>query len=823
MIDPNNTDFRNTPASTSRPDGRREPLDPSAPPRVTLLTPFFNTGEEFHETAESVFRQTFQQWEWIIVNDCSTEPGSLKILEGYRERNDPRIRVVDLAVNAGPSAARNRGVELAGTEFIYPIDSDDLIEPTTIEKCYWYLVAHPECPWVNGWSVGFGAEEYLWRHGYPNGEQFLEENLVTGRTMMRKSVLLELGGYDESIRHGCEDWALWLKAAESGIWGHTIPEFFDWYRRREHHWSRWQTIRAENSMAEFRAEMKRRFPKIFNGGFPAYEPRWPIPFEEFTDALPAGNTLRKEKPRLLLVVPWLAMGGADKFNLDVVRCLAERGWELTIATTRPSDNPWAHEFQRHTGDIIHLPAVAHASHQPLVLRAILHSRQPDAVLFSGSELGYWLLPYLRHHFPRIPFLDYSHIDEAYWKNGGYPRYSARSQAHLDLSLVTSCYLREWMVAHHGANPETTRVVHINVDPGEWKPDPEARRSIREDMGIDPRLPLILFAGRLCPQKQPEILGRVALELRDRGADFQLLVAGDGENKPWLEGFVKEHRLGDRVRFLGSVPSHRIRRLMQTADIFFLPSLWEGIALSIYEAMAVGMAVVGADVGGQRELVAPGCGILIKRPKDNRNLEARRYVEALEPLLASPEACAQLGLRARERILANFTLDRMADNLLAAIAEAGKLREGAGEEVIKASFAQESAIRAVEYFRLEAVADALWRESRVQRPAFDESPPAPGLTSDPLKDWLHIQRHIPFRMHRWFHAGPVGRLLRPMGLARLACYDDDLDVRTRLEALCRTRYYQRIMALKKHAILRRVLPKAPAPIQGGRETQPNSSP
>ncbi len=73
--------------------------------------------------------------------------------------------------------------------------------------------------------------------------------------------------------------------------------------------------------------------------------------------------------------------------------------------------------------------------------------------------------------------------------------------------------------------------------------------------------------------------------------------------------AKERPVGYRTD-VGALPNPRLRDLMAAADILFLPSAWEGIAQSIYEAMAAGLVVVGADVGGQRELVTPDCGYLL---------------------------------------------------------------------------------------------------------------------------------------------------------------------------------------------------------------------
>jgi len=70
-------------------------------PVISIVTPFFNTGDVFHDTAKSVFAQSLQAWEWIIVNDASTDPRALGVLDRYRHH--PGIVVIDL-----PAAAEMR-------------------------------------------------------------------------------------------------------------------------------------------------------------------------------------------------------------------------------------------------------------------------------------------------------------------------------------------------------------------------------------------------------------------------------------------------------------------------------------------------------------------------------------------------------------------------------------------------------------------------------------------------------------------------------------------------------------------------------------------
>jgi hypothetical protein len=100
--------------------------------------------------------------------------------------------------------------------------------------------------------------------------------------------------------------------------------------------------------------------------------------------------------------------------------------------------------------------------------------------------------------------------------------------------------------------------------------------------------------------------------------------------------------------------------MSVADCVFLPSKFEGISAVFYEAMAEGVAVVGADVGGQRELVVPECGVLVSTGTEEE--EVFRYTEVLAELIGDRDRRQRMGEAARVRISADFTLDRMGDRM-----------------------------------------------------------------------------------------------------------------------------------------------------------------
>jgi GT2 family glycosyltransferase len=390
MITAATPDFAFTPASLERPAFGYAPADPHAPPAVSIVTPFFNTGPLFHETARSVLRQSLQQWEWLIVNDGSTDAAALAVLDEYRT-GDPRIRVVDHQRNRGLPAARNTGFALARAPYVLQLDSDDLLEPTAAEVWAWYLEAHPAAAFVKGYSVGFGAERYLWTNGFHNPDAFLRENSVDPTCMVRKRAHAQAGGYDESLRAGLEDWDFWLRCADAGLWGGTVPQFLNWYRRRQTHADRWDALRGGWARRFVRAA-RRRYPRLWREGMPQPTAH-PPPTGPILDEPPFANRLASDRVRVLVLVSDLS--AAAQPALVLVAELVAAGYELSVTATSGADDALLPAFTRLTPDVFLLPSFLPAADGPRFLRYLVISRRAQIVLTAGSASGALLAPALR--------------------------------------------------------------------------------------------------------------------------------------------------------------------------------------------------------------------------------------------------------------------------------------------------------------------------------------------------------------------------------------------------------------------------------------------
>ena len=706
MFNPLQPDYQNHPGSSGRAAFPYTRTQGQPKPRVALVTPFHNTGAVFEETVASVQRQSFVDFEWLIIDDATSEPEALAQLAALVALDDPRFRVLQSEENVGVSAARNAGVAESSTPFVAFLDSDDLLEPTALEKWLWFLETQPAFSFVNGEVVGFGAMEYHWTEGFHTHEKLFERNLANPIGMYRRAFLEEVGGYDETIVDGFEDWDFWLRAATKGLWGRTLPDPLIWYRRRgEVHDDRWADFDGEGRSDRFRDRMIEKYGALRDTGFPQ-----PVietgAMGPVRDEIPFTNPLALPKAtrRVLMILPHVEMGGSDKFTLDLARGLAAQGVQITVATTLGKQGgSWLQEMEAITPDVFVMGRFLVHADYPRFLAYLAETRQVETVLVSHSMLGYQLLPWLRRRLPKVVFTDYLHIDMPDWKSGGYPRFHVHYQDHLDRGAVSSEHLRSWLV-ERGAKEEKIEIVTTNVDPREWDPARHDATVVREKYGLDPKALLILFAGRLVAQKQPKLLAAVSLELaRKAEAPFQIVIAGDGDDGPWLRAFVAEHAevLEGRVVLLGEVSNEAVRELLAASEVFFLPSENEGIALSLFEAMSMGTAVVGAAVGGQAELIDKKCGVLIKR--ESFEQEQNEYGGALCRFIEDPDFARRCGEAGRARIIEGFTLEQMIDRMT------GVLSTPRSHEVIDFPRLGLHVAEICEQARLEDEATALWKE------------------------------------------------------------------------------------------------------------------
>ena len=197
---------------------------------ISVIIPFYNSGEYIDECVDSVLKQTFQDFNIIIVDDGSDRINSFSAK--IQLKKDSRIRLITLDKNYGPSYARNIGIKNSKSKFILPLDSDNYLLDYSLQ-IYYDTINNSENKFVYGWIKKIGFENKIWEVPEYNIENlFYNENTIDTCAMYKRSDWDLVGGYDENIKYA-EDWDFWLNFAVHGITGILVKEVLFVYRHRK--------------------------------------------------------------------------------------------------------------------------------------------------------------------------------------------------------------------------------------------------------------------------------------------------------------------------------------------------------------------------------------------------------------------------------------------------------------------------------------------------------------------------------------------------------------------------------------------------------------
>lgn len=194
--------------------------------RVSIVIPCFNAGGLLAEAVDSALAQTHADVEVVIVDDGSTDPATLELLQSAAW---PRTRVISQA-NAGPARARNVAIAAASGEYILPLDADDKIAPTYVEKALAAMEARPDAGIVYCKAMKFGAEEGPWGLPVYTLRELVIDNVIFVTSLFRKQDWEHVGGFNEQLRHGVEDYEFWVKIVALGREVVQLDEYLFFYR-----------------------------------------------------------------------------------------------------------------------------------------------------------------------------------------------------------------------------------------------------------------------------------------------------------------------------------------------------------------------------------------------------------------------------------------------------------------------------------------------------------------------------------------------------------------------------------------------------------------
>jgi glycosyltransferase involved in cell wall biosynthesis len=349
----------------------------------------------------------------------------------------------------------------------------------------------------------------------------------------------------------------------------------------------------------------------------------------------------------MFVVPDLGVGGAERHVVTLAPALEPHRFRVTVVCV--GDEGELFEELRDT----HVPARAlHSRTRPvralLGLVRAMRAERPDVVVTRGYNAE--ALGRIAAALTRVP-------RSVVWVHNATditPRGRVRPVVDRLLEPVTSAYYgvahaqRSYLAEHLGHPAEKVEIIHNGVDPDRYAP--------REPAGAG----TIGIVAVLREEKDHRTVLRAMRMVVDEVPEAHLSVIGDGPLRRELEQLARQLGITANVTFAGSRSD--VAALLPTLDVAVLSSTTECFPMAVLEAMASGVPVVGTAVGGVPEMVEDGVTGYLVPPR-----HPRAMADALVKILRDPARGAEMGRAARDRVLAEFTLDRSVARAGAALA------------------------------------------------------------------------------------------------------------------------------------------------------------
>jgi len=372
------------------------------------------------------------------------------------------------------------------------------------------------------------------------------------------------------------------------------------------------------------------------------------------------------KPKVLFLIGSLGVGGAERFLKSLVLHAAPRGFEAKVVCIAEL-GLWGEELRSLGIDVVCLNKRQglDLAILPRLVR-VMRAERPQVVNTHLWTADFW--GRLAALFAGVPFVAVTEQSIDLWKRWYHKLLDRLLFLGTDLVICVSEEVRSFYARDFGVPAGKLRVIPNAID---LQPFEAARGAtgLREELGAGDDFIFICVA-RLDPAKAHAALIDAARLLVERGCrGFRLALVGDGPLRDELRARSAKGGLTPWVRFLGLRAD--IPALLSQAQAFVLSSVYEGLPLSILEAMAARLPVIATRVGGTPEIVRPDQNGWLVPPGD-----AEALAEAMAAVMADPERARRFGGAGRQLVESEYAMERIADRTFALFREGTMNRNGA---------------------------------------------------------------------------------------------------------------------------------------------------
>ncbi|MCX5998991.1 MAG: glycosyltransferase family 4 protein [Chloroflexi bacterium] len=354
------------------------------------------------------------------------------------------------------------------------------------------------------------------------------------------------------------------------------------------------------------------------------------------------------KFRVLLVVPLGGVGGTELSTLSLASGLKQAGHQVYVMC---NNHPLVDEFRARGLEVVPAGMKRNAiglARDAAIMRRCIDENGIDIIHFqSAFPIIMSLLCWRTIKASRAKVI---------WtcrgiKRTSYPVVGRLFNVLTDF-VIANCRAERDRLIRHGLSPDKVTAIYNCPTIGIPEDTGTKSKELLDELGIEPRVPVIGTASRLAPERGVRHFIQAAALICDRMPGVKFVIAGGGPSEKELRRQVRDLSMEQQVIFLG--PRRDMESVYSIMDVFVNPSLVRcGTDNVSIEAMAFAKPVVITDVGGGAEVVHQGVTGFVVSPRDSGAL-----AQAVLHLLRDPDLAKQMGLAGRERILNDFTMERL---------------------------------------------------------------------------------------------------------------------------------------------------------------------
>lgn len=629
-------------------------------PLISVITVYNqNSNEEYIiQTMNSLKNQTFPFWEWIVVTNNEEI-----VLKDFTKK-DKRIKII-FEDYESIAKAKIDAVKSSVTELIFMLDENNLIDKTMLECGFFAMMFNKEAAFSYSRIVDFGAKEALYNKKLSISEE-KKKNLISSGAFIRKEKFLEVENYSKLSNDVYEDWYMWLYFLSKSYVPLKMGFYGFWHRNLKND-KKTKTF-ADNKEAEkILSEMAEKVD--LKTEIIQFDDSYEVSYKNVPQKIDLKRkpiVLEDGTKRVLFILPWSVVGGADIFNLNLIKGLRKKGYEISVITTQKCDYALRQGIEQYVDEYFDLTSFLKRRDWASFIEYIIRTRKINLVFLSNSYYGYYSLPWLKCQFKDIPFVDYIHAENWTLRNGGFPKDSNAVANYLDNTYTCTAHLKEVMYKTMKRSVKNIKPVYIGTDASFFDPNIKLDKDEElEKMYAGKKV--ILFPSRIVHYKRPLFAINIMKKISKIRDDVRLAIVGDGAALEDVKKYIVDNNMQEYVNCFGL--QQDVRPFYKIADVTLICSLREGLTLTTYESLSMGVPIVSSNVGGQSELIGDDCGILVKpyQTADEQfdfnysDEELEEYTSAILKVLNDFEK-EKVKDTCRTKIVTKFTIDNMVSTL-----------------------------------------------------------------------------------------------------------------------------------------------------------------